>query len=334
MDTSPKRTLLADLGTSWTLEVNFRTIDGLYGVGLFGHISCSKNKKQHKHFKILAKRSIGECMLLSIVIPARNEDGCVRTTVEALYAELKKERIHHEIIVVDDNSTDNTREVLLETRQSIPTLNYVVNHGPNGFGFAIRKGLEVFKGDVVAIYMADNSDSPKDLVLFYRTMLEKNVDCVFGTRWSNGGRVIDYPILKLILNRLANAFIQVIFNIHYNDVTNAFKLFRRHVVIGLEPFLSQHFNLTVELPLKAIVRGYTYAIVPNDWTNRKFGISKLKIKEMGSRYLFIVLYCFLEKWLSRGDYHRAALGKQIQNPAHVPTVILDSQDVPAKDKAA
>jgi dolichol-phosphate mannosyltransferase len=60
----------------------------------------------------------------------------------------------------------------------------------------------------------------------------------------------------------------------------------------------------VELPLKAIVRGYSYAVVPNSWTNRKQGESKLKIKEMGSRYLFIVLYCFIEKWLSRGDYYR------------------------------
>ena len=68
------------------------------------------------------------------------------------------------------------------------------------------------------------------------------------------------------------------------------------------PLLSKHFNLTVELPLKAIVRGYTYAVVPINWYNRTTGVSKLKIKEMGSRYLFIVLYVWLEKLLSRGDY--------------------------------
>jgi len=97
--------------------------------------------------------------------------------------------------------------------------------------------------------------------------------------------------------------------LRYNDVTNAFKMYRSHVIPGLRPFLSHHFNLTVELPLKAIIRGYTYAIVPNEWINRKEGVSKLKIKEMGSRYLFIVLYCFLERWLSRGDY-RAKPGIQ------------------------
>ena len=116
--------------------------------------------------------------------------------------------------------------------------------------------------------------------------------------------LIDYPLPKLILNRLANTFIRILFGLRYNDVTNAFKLYRKEVIQGLKPLLSHHFNLTVELPLKAIVRGYSYTVIPNSWTNRKQGESKLKIKEMGSRYLFIVLYCFIEKWLSRGDYRR------------------------------
>jgi dolichol-phosphate mannosyltransferase len=105
---------------------------------------------------------------------------------------------------------------------------------------------------------------------------------------------------------LANTFIRILFGLRYNDVTNAFKLYRKEVIQGLKPLLSHHFNLTVELPLKAIVRGYSYTVVPNSWTNRKQGESKLKIKEMGSRYIFIILYCFIEKWLSRGDYHRDA----------------------------
>jgi dolichol-phosphate mannosyltransferase len=109
---------------------------------------------------------------------------------------------------------------------------------------------------------------------------------------------------KLILNRAGNTFIRILFGLRYDDITNAFKLYRREVIDGLKPLLSHHFNLTVELPLKAIVRGYTYAVVPNTWINRNTGVSKLKIKEMGSRYLFIIFYCFIEKWLSRGDYHK------------------------------
>jgi dolichol-phosphate mannosyltransferase len=90
--------------------------------------------------------------------------------------------------------------------------------------------------------------------------------------------------------------------IKYNDTTNAFKLYKREVIDGVKPILSPHFNLTIELPLKAIIRGFTYTVVPNSWTNRKYGVSKLKIKEMGSRYFFILMYCFIEKYFSRGDF--------------------------------
>ena len=243
-------------------------------------------------------------MKLSVVIPAHNEEGCIQGTVEALYQKLQSENIPHEILVVNDNSRDNTQKILDEAAKRIPTLRSVFNNPPNGFGLAVRKGLESFQGDVVAVYMADASDRPEDLVRFYRTLIEKKVDCVFGTRFHRKAKIYDYPWPKLMMNRLANGFIRILFGLRYNDVTNAFKMYKANVVHGLKPFISNHFNLTVELPLKAIVRGYTYAVIPNDWINRKAGESKLKIKEMGSRYLFIVLYCLIEKWLSRGDYYR------------------------------
>jgi dolichol-phosphate mannosyltransferase len=152
--------------------------------------------------------------------------------------------------------------------------------------------------------MADLSDSPYDLIKFYTTMMEKNVDCVFGNRWGSRGKVYDYPFLKRIVNRIANRIISVVMNIKYGDTTNAFKLYKREVIHGVRPILSPHFNLTIELPLKAIIRGYSYAIVPNSWTNRKYGISKLRIKEMGSRYFFVLMYCFIEKYFSKGDFKK------------------------------
>lgn len=246
-------------------------------------------------------------MKLSVVIPAHNEEGCIEGTVRALYARLSVEQINHEILIVNDNSSDRTEYLLLSLQKEIPTLSYVNNTPPHGFGFAVRKGLDSYTGDAVAIYMADASDRPEDLTMFFRTMEQRNVDCVFGTRFSQKSKIVDYPLLKLILNRMANTFIQALFSLRYNDVTNAFKLYRRHVIDGLRPLLSHHFNLTVELPLKSIVRGYSYTVVPNDWINRKTGESKLRVKEMGSRYLFIVLYCFIEKWLSKRDYHREKL---------------------------
>lgn len=246
-------------------------------------------------------------MKLSIVIPAHNEEGCIESTVRALSQKLRLEQIEHEILVINDNSSDQTEKILQQLGQELREVRYINNIPPHGFGFAVRKGLENFQGDAVAVYMADASDKPEDLVRFFQLMEEKGVDCVFGSRFMKESHVYDYPWIKLVLNRMANKIIQVLFGLRYNDVTNAFKMYRGYVIEGLKPFLSHHFNLTVELPLKSIVRGYSYTVTHNDWINRKTGVSKLKIKEMGSRYLFIILYCWIEKWLSRGDYHRSKL---------------------------
>ena len=242
-------------------------------------------------------------MKLSIVIPAHGEEGSITETVMTLYEKLVGEQIAHEIVVINDNSKDNTENILQALQTQIPTLVYYTNTDSNGFGYAVRYGLERFSGDCVAVMMADLSDSPDDLVRFYRKMLE-GYDCVFGTRWSKGGKVYDYPRLKKVFNRTANWIVRIAFGIKYNDCTNAFKLYSRETIEGLKPFLSPHFNLTLELPLKAIVRGYSYAVLPNKWQNRKAGESKLKIKEMGSRYFFILLYCLIEKHFSRGDFNK------------------------------
>ncbi|MFA6512662.1 MAG: glycosyltransferase family 2 protein [Patescibacteria group bacterium] len=240
---------------------------------------------------------------LSLIIPANNEEGSIEKTVRAFNKVLRKEKIPHEILVVNDNSRDNTERILKKLSKTIKELRYINNKPPNGYGLAIRKGFNYFKGDYVAIVMADLSDNPQNLVKMFKKALE-GYDCVFGSRFIKGAVVRDYPLHKLILNRLANNLIKILFFIKYNDVTNAFKLYSKETIQGLEPFLSNHFNLAVELPLKAIVRGYSYRIVPVDWTNRKKGISKLKIKEMRSRYFFIILYCYLERLLSMGDYRK------------------------------
>lgn len=242
-------------------------------------------------------------MKLSIVIPARDEEESIGETVRSLLWTLAAEEIDHEVIVVDDGSTDRTGEILRALRALYPTFRCIENGPPNGFGLAVRKGLEHSTGEAVAIVMGDGSDSPQDVVRCFRKLQEGH-ECVFGSRFVKGSRITDYPTHKLVLNRLANLFVRVLFALDYNDVTNAFKLYRREVIEGSQPLISRHFNLTVELPLKAIIRGYEYAVIPISWTNRKSGVSKLKIREMGSRYLFIVLYLFLEKHLSRGDYRR------------------------------
>ncbi|HTU28093.1 MAG TPA: glycosyltransferase family 2 protein [Solirubrobacteraceae bacterium] len=249
-------------------------------------------------------------MKLSVVIPAHNEVESIGETVDRTARELRRAGIDHEILVIDDASGDGTGDAVATIAQENPNVRCVRSHLPPGFGQAVRAGLELYTGDAVAIMMADLSDSPQDLVLYYR-ILEHGYDCAFGTRFGHGGSTHDYPRVKLIVNRIANFCIRVLFQHGYNDTTNAFKAYRRYVIDQLEPLLSNHFNLTVELPLKAVVRGYSYAVVPVSWTNRQHGASKLRLQEMGSRYVFIILYVWLEHHLSRGDYRR----KDIPEPA-------------------
>jgi dolichol-phosphate mannosyltransferase len=247
-------------------------------------------------------------MKLSVVIPAHDEEGSIGRTVESLALTLDRENIPHEIVVVADHCADRTVEEVEAVGARHSAVRVVENQRPGGFGYAVRSGLDAYTGDAVAIMMADLSDSPEDLVTYYR-LLERGFDCAFGSRFMPGARVKDYPQFKLAMNRLVNFGIRLMFRHGYNDTTNAFKAYRREVIDNCQPLLSAHFNLTVELPLKALVRGYSYAIVPVSWTNRIAGESNLRLQEMGSRYAFIVLYILLEHLLSRGDYHRGGVAK-------------------------
>jgi dolichol-phosphate mannosyltransferase len=245
----------------------------------------------------------GDALKLSVVIPAHNEVDSIGQTVLTTIQELDLAGIDYEIIVVDDASGDGTDAIVSDIARGNPRLRCIRSHRPPGFGHAVRSGLDVYTGDAVAIMMADLSDSPRDLILYYR-VLEQGYDCAFGTRFGSGGSTFNYPLFKLILNRIVNAGIRVLFQHGYNDTTNAFKAYRRGVIDQIQPLLSNHFNLTVEMPLKAVTRGFTFAVVPVRWTNRAHGVSKLRLREMGSRYAFIVLYVWLEHHLSRGDYLR------------------------------
>jgi dolichol-phosphate mannosyltransferase len=263
---------------------------------------------------------------LSVVIPARNEEGTIESAVRDVATTLRSEGIDHEVIVVDDHSNDGTAAVVQQLGRELGTVRCLPSPYNGGFGLTVRAGLESFTGDAVAILMADGSDDPRDLVAYHRILMQ-GYDCAFGSRFMPGSQVRDYPKLKLAINRVVNLGIRMLFRHGYNDTTNAFKAYRREVIDNIQPLLSNHFNLTVEMPLKAIIRGHSYAIVPISWTNRTWGESKLALQEMGSRYLFSLLYAFLEDHLTRGDYRRPGFDPRA---GHGRAPALRLQDPPAE----
>lgn len=236
----------------------------------------------------------------SILIPAHNEEKNVVATVHALSDTLRNEGIPFELLLVNDNSTDATREVIAKLAGELPELVLVENAPPRGLGRAVRTGLEHYTGDVLAIVMADLSDSPSDVVACYRK-IEEGYDCVFGSRFLDGSSVTAYPRTKLIANRIGNRIIQLMFMTHFNDLTNAFKVYRRHVVESIRPLHAAHFNISIEMSLSALIRQYAIATIPIAWSGRTWGQSKLRVHEMGRRYLCTLLKIWFERILIRDD---------------------------------
>ncbi|HEY3325269.1 MAG TPA: glycosyltransferase family 2 protein [Planctomycetota bacterium] len=237
---------------------------------------------------------------LSVVIPAYNEEKHVVPTVEGLSLELTAQQIPFEIIVVDDNSRDGTSEAVEQLRKQNPAVRLVRRQPPSGFGRAIRSGLDAVQGDVVVVYMADASDDPKDVVAYYRKILE-GYDCVFGSRFIPGASVENYPPVKRVVNRIVNKCIQWLFWCKYNDLTNAFKAYRTDVIRECGPFRSSHFNLTIEMSLAALVRRYNITQIPIRWQGRTWGQSNLKLREMGRRYLAVLVKAWAERMLLSDD---------------------------------
>jgi dolichol-phosphate mannosyltransferase len=240
-------------------------------------------------------------MLLSIVIPACNEEANIGTCLRELRAALREPSpIPHEIIVVDDNSRDQTPAVVRKEMAEDPAIRIVARTPPGGFGRAIRSGLAAVQGDVVVIYMADCSDDPHDVVAYYRKIAE-GYDCVFGSRFIRGSRVEGYPTVKRIVNRIVNRMIQLMFWTRLNDTTNAFKAYRTTVIRDCGPYRASHFNITLEMSLGALIRRYRVAQIPIRWKGRTWGSSRLRLREMGRKYLCTLLMLFFQRLLIADD---------------------------------
>ncbi len=237
-------------------------------------------------------------MSLSIIIPCRNEEENIKTTVDNISNYLEGKIQDFEINLINDFSNDKTLEKAKNISQKKLAVN-VYNNMKIGLGGAINLGIEKSAKKYCVIVMADLSDSPEDILKYYSEINEKNLDAVFGSRFTSSSKVINYPKKKLILNRIFNNIVKIIFWKNYNDYTNAFKIYRTDVLKKMRPIVSENFNIFLEIPLKIIIRKYKFTVVPINWQNRKSGTAKFKVKELGSKYLFTLLYCLFEKVLLR-----------------------------------
>ena len=235
-------------------------------------------------------------MSLSIIIPCKNEEKTILKTFLKLKKKIKFKIKKFEIILIDDFSKDNTLGILKKISKQSKNIK-VIKNKYKGLGGAINLGIKFSKNKYIAIMMADLSDDPYDLIRYYKEISNNDLDAVFGSRFMRQSKVVEYPIKKLIYNRIFNIFVKLIFLSKYNDFTNAFKIYKRSTLLSFLPLVSENFNVFLELPLKIITRKYSYDITSINWNGRMHGKSKFKIKEIGSMYIFTLLYCLLEKIL-------------------------------------
>ena len=237
-------------------------------------------------------------MSLSIIIPCKNEEDLIYKNLYEINNKIKKSIKKYQIIIINDFSEDNTLQITKKFAKNFKNI-IVKNNKIKGLGGAINLGIKVSTNKFVCIMMADLSDSPRDLINYYNIISTNKLDAVFGSRFIKGSNLVDYPLRKLIYNRIFNYFVKIFFLSDYNDFTNAFKIYKKQTLRQIGPFISENFNIFLELPLKIIIRKKNYKIIPIGWKNRKKGVSKFKVKELSSKYFFTFLNCFIEKILIR-----------------------------------
>ena len=235
-------------------------------------------------------------MSLSIVMPVRNEEEIILKTLEK-FNNSWLTQIDHEIIIINDNSSDGTTKLIKNNK--FKKINVILKDNyKKDLGSAIITGIDNSSKKYLSIYMADMSDSLDDLNSYYNEIKnDDTLDAVFGSRFIKGSEVTNYPKIKFFLNRFSNNLIKIIFFSKYNDFTNAFKIYKKSTLLKLYPLVSENFNIFLEIPLKIECRRLKYKIIPISWKGRTLGKSKFRIKEIGSKYIFTMLYCLLEKIL-------------------------------------
>ena len=216
-------------------------------------------------------------MSISVIIPAKNEEAIILKTLKK-FEESWIVHVEHEILIINDNSSDKTAELIKNTNFKKLKI-ILIDNVKFGLGSAITCGIDNSSNEFISIYMADMSDSLDDLKNYYdKIKNNKSLDAIFGSRFIKNSKITNYPKIKLLLNRMANNLIKIIFFSKYNDFTNAFKIYKRTTLLKLYPLVSENFNIFLELPLKIECRKFKYEIIPITWNGRELGESKFKLK--------------------------------------------------------
>ena len=233
---------------------------------------------------------------LTIVIPTRNEAGSISNCINAVIIALEH-RIQYEILILDDNSSDGTKEMVSKLSTQNPSVKLVNRVPPYGFGNSISDGIQRAKGNVVVIMMGDLSDDPKFL-LSMKEKIGSGCDVVNGSRFIKGSKIYSYPILKYISNRLFNIAVMVGLLTPTTDTSTNFKAFRTAKAQKIN-LTSNGFEIGAELMLRMLISGAKICEIPVTWSDRTSGQAKFKLHHTFINYFLLFLKMLKLAYLKR-----------------------------------
>lgn len=222
---------------------------------------------------------------VSVVVPAHNEEGTIVQVINRLEHALTK--LDYEIVVVNDNSADRTRQLVEKEMKKNSRIRLINRNPPNGFGLALRDGIKNARGQIIIFVMADLCDEVEKIPEMVKK-IEEGCDVVIASRFIRGGRVENYPDVKLLANRLCNETIRILYRIPSNDITNAFKAYKAPLLKKLR-LESDGFEILSEVIIKLCKEGVKIGQLPTVWKGRVIGTSKMRLAASGFSYLKVIL---------------------------------------------
>jgi glycosyltransferase involved in cell wall biosynthesis len=222
-------------------------------------------------------------MELSVVIPAYNEAGAIRPTLEQLAETMADSGIQHEILVVDDGSTDGTSEQVRQLEQTLPAVRLLSHDRNRGYGAALKTGIHAAAAEIVTITDADGTYPNERIPELYRKLVETSADMVVGSRT---GENVHIPLVR----RPAKAFLRLLANYlsghHIPDLNSGLRVMRKTPIVSRFNLVSDGFSFTTTTLMALLARGHHVIFVPIDYHART---GNSKIRPIYDTFNFLVL---------------------------------------------
>lgn len=244
-------------------------------------------------------------MKISVIFPCHNEQGNIEKMVTGLLSHY--DLFIEEILIVDDNSQDQTFDVAMALSKIYPKIRVIKRSPPCGVGRALRDGFKHVSVmvDYVLMLDADFVQNIEEIGRVIEIGKEGHYDVVYGSRFLKKRNIQGYPVIKLIVNRSFHFLVNLLLRFPNADVTNNFKLMRRKLIDEFH-WISVNFSINAETGLYPLLKGYRTMEIAVSWIQRTqgMGLSDFSVFKVAHSYLWIFMRALAIKYLPKWYQHK------------------------------